>query len=51
MARKDEKIRRLEDRTWDIQRESDEKIISLPPEYEDRLYEQERVTKELENQR
>lgn len=47
--RKEEKIRQLEDRIWDIQRESEEKIASLVLRYEDQLYEQECVIKELEH--
>lgn len=49
MSRKEEKIRQLEDRIWDIQRESEEKIASLIQRYEDQLYEQECVIKELEH--
>lgn len=49
MSRKEEKIRQLEDRIWEIQRESEEKTASLTLRYENQLYEQECVIKELEN--
>lgn len=49
MARKDEKIRKLEDRLWDIQAKSDEKITALTQKYEGELHEKECVIEELKN--
>lgn len=49
MGQKDEKIRRLEDKIWDVQGKSDEKITALTIEYEDKLYEKDCIIDELKN--
>lgn len=49
IARKDEKIRRLEDKIWDIQGKSDERVTALAMEYEDKLHEKECIIEELKN--
>ena len=49
MSKKDEIIRRLEDKIWEKQRIFDEKIASLTLDYEDRLHEKECIIDELKN--
>ncbi len=49
MAKKDEKIRRLEDKVWDVRGKSDEKITALTIAYEDKLHEKDCVIDELKN--
>ncbi len=49
MAKKDEKIRRLEDKIWDIQGKSDEKITALTIAYEDKLHKKDGIIDELKN--
>ena len=44
-----ETIRRLEDEIWEERRNSDEKILKLTMEYEDKLYEKDCVIDELTN--
>lgn len=44
-----ETIRRLEDKVWEERRKSDEKIAKLTLEYEDKLYEKDRIIDGLTN--
>ena len=44
-----ETIRRLEDRIWKTEQKSDERITRIKLEYEDKLYEKDRIIRELEN--
>ena len=44
-----EKVRRCEDRIWDIQRECDDRTDRMKLEYEDRLHEKDAIILELKN--
>lgn len=47
IARKDEKIRRLEDKIWETRMECDERAASVTRDYEDRIFEKDRIIDEL----
>lgn len=47
IRQKDETIRRLEDRIWEIQRKHDKKVAALTTEYEDKLHERDVRIEEL----
>lgn len=48
-ANKDERIRRLEEKIWELQRKSDEAVASLTLDYEDKLYEKDCIIRELKS--
>ena len=48
-AKKDEKIRKLEDVIWDTKRKLDEKVTMLTLDYEDKLHEKDCIIDELKN--
>ena len=49
MAEKEETIRHLEEKNWELQRKAEEKIRALTLNYEDQLYEKDCIITELRN--
>ena len=48
-AKKDEKIRSLEEKIWELQKKLDETGMALTADYEEKLYEKDCVIQELQN--
>ena len=49
VRQKNETIRRLEDKIWEMKQKNDEKIEAVTREYEDRIYERDCIIRELTN--
>ena len=49
MRKKEEAIRILEDKIWDNQRKSDEKLLAVTAEYEEKIEEKDSIISELKN--
>jgi len=49
ITKKDEIIRKLEERIWELQRQKDETETALTMNYEEKLYEKDRIIQELQN--
>ena len=49
ITKKDETIRKLEEKIWELQRQKDETETALTMNYEEKLYEKDRIIQELQN--